>query len=103
MIDPSRLIREMHPRTLGLWRALWVIDPQDENRADWRAGEIAAAVLKSQGAKKSDGTYFTPADFVPYVDAQEDPEERRRRELEREEAQLIAYLERVSGHQAQHR
>lgn len=85
---------------LGLWAAKWEIDPEDANRADWRAAEIAAAVVNVAGAKKEDGSYFGPSDFVPYIDKQIDPEERRRREIESDEAQLMAFFDRASGHKA---
>lgn len=84
----------MSTRTLGLWAAKWQIDPEDDNRADWRAAEIAAAVVNCAGAKKDDGTRFVPEDFTPYVQAQTDPEERRRREIERDEARLMAFFDR---------
>lgn len=90
----------MHPRTLGLWRAVHRIDPWDENRADWRAAEIAAATVAAQGATKRDGSHFTPEDFAPYLKLQMDPEELRRLEIEREEAALMEFLANASGHQA---
>lgn len=83
----------MSPRTLGLYAAKWAIDPEDENRADLRAGEIAAAVVNAAGAKKDDGTHFTPNDFAPYLRAQIDPEELARRENAENDAQLMAYFE----------
>lgn len=87
----------MSTRTLGLWAAKWQIDPEDENRADSRAAEIASAVVNSAGAKKQDGTPFLPDDFMPYVRAQQDPEELRRLEIERDEAQLMAFFERKAA------
>lgn len=100
VIDPSRLVREMSPRTLGLYRAMWVIDPQDMNRLDRAAGQIANAVVHAAGANKQDGTEFRPADFTPYIDAQHEPEELARMELERSEAELSAFFDRASGHKA---
>lgn len=100
VVDPSRLVREMGARTLQLWRAYWEIDPQDGNRADRAAAQVASAVANSAGARKEGGGFFTPDDFVPYLRAQVEPEELARRELEREEAALSAYLDRASGHKA---
>lgn len=90
----------MSTRTLQLYRALWEIDPQDENRADRRAAMLAAATVNSAGAKKTDGGTFNDWDFLPYVRAQIDPDELRRMEIERDEAELMAYLEKASGHKA---
>lgn len=83
----------MSPRTLGLYAAKWAIDPEDENRADLRAGEIAAAVVNAAGAKKDDGSHFTPEDFTPYLRAQVDPDELARRVEAENEARLMAFFE----------
>lgn len=83
----------MSPRTLGLYAAKWAIDPEDENRADLRAGEIAAAVVSAAGAKKDDGSHFTPEDFAPYLRAQIDPDELACRNEAEREAQLMAFFE----------
>lgn len=84
----------MRPSTLRRWLALYAIDPWDENRADLRAGVIAAAGMEAQGAKKLDGSRFVPSDFTPYAAAQVDPEQ----EQAALSARLRAALMNASGH-----
>jgi len=90
----------MRPSTLGLWLAMYAIDPWDDNRADLRAGEIAAAVVNVQGGKKQDGTHFLARDFMPYADGQIDQEQVA---IERERvlaAHVRAAFMNASGHKA---
>lgn len=90
----------MRPSTLGLWMAMAAIDPWDDNRADWRAAEIAAATLVAQGVKKKSGEDVTARDFMRFHTLQEDPdraEADRQRELH---AQIRTVLMNASGHKA---
>jgi hypothetical protein len=75
IVDPGLLLQRMRPAVWTQWQMLHEIDPWDENRADRRAGEIAAATLNAQGAKKTTGEQFTPADFMDYSKLQTDPED----------------------------
>lgn len=99
-MDPARLLRDMSPRTLGMWLALAEIDPWDENRGDLRAGEIAAVVANAAGAKRSDGGFFEAGDFTRYDKFQRDPDELRREHDEKVAAALRAWLDSHSGHKA---
>lgn len=90
----------MSTRTLNLYRALWEIDPQDESRADKRTAMLATVIVNSAGAKKDSGETFTDEDFLPFQRLQSDPEELRRVQLERDEAGLMAFLERARGRKA---
>lgn len=90
----------MSARTLGIWRAYYEIDPWDENRADLRAGEIAAAVAGAAGAKKFDGSFFSPVDFMRYLKLQQDPDELAREHDAQVSASLRQWLLNNSGHKA---
>lgn len=100
MIDPWRLVNDMRESTLALWMALAEIDPWDENRADLRAGVLTAATVNAQGAKKWDGSHFSPPDFMRYHELQQDPDElARQRDAEVAEA-FRQWLLAHSGHRA---
>lgn len=81
--------------------ALYAIDPWDENRADLRAGEIAAAATNAAGAKKFDGSDFVPADFMPYAKLQRDPDELAAERNAQVSAALRTWLMNNSGHKAE--
>lgn len=66
--DPGRLLQEMRPSTWGLWRALYAIDPWDEQRADLRQAIATAALVQAQGARRVGGGSFSYLDFMPYVE-----------------------------------
>jgi hypothetical protein len=68
----------MHASTLGLWRALSVIDPWDANRTDLTLGQVAAASFNAQGCTKREGGVFVAADFMPFLEAQKDPADQAR-------------------------
>ena len=51
------------------WRELYQVDPWDQDRADLRAGQIAAATLAPWSKRKP-----APIDFMPYV---KKPQQRR--------------------------
>jgi hypothetical protein len=81
----------MRPSVWAQWQALHLIDPWDESRADRRAGEVAAAVMNAQGAKKQGGDGFAPADFMAYIELQADPSELERRQTQQLHAFLMAH------------
>lgn len=76
------------------------IDPWDENRADLRAAEIAAATVNAQGCKKSGGGQFKPEDFLLYTKLQQDPEAIERARQADISAKFRAALMNVDGHKA---
>lgn len=84
VIDPGALVREMRPSTLAAWTAMYAIDPWDDNRADLRAAQIAAAVYGAAGCKKESGDAFIAADFMPYHEVQQGDVE-----VERKSAQAL--------------
>lgn len=70
------MLRELRPTELGLWLALWQIDPWGEQRADLRAaiGHSLLANINTDSSKRPQG--WKPADFMPYRDREDDkPEE----------------------------
>lgn len=100
MVDPWRLVHDMRASTLTRWAALAEIDPWDDNRADLRAGEVAAASVNVQGAKKWDGAPFAPEDFMRYHVLQQDPDELERQHDAEVSAALRQWLLSNSGHVA---
>jgi hypothetical protein len=90
----------MRPSTLGMWMALSVIDPWDDNRADLRAGQIAAAAVNAQGATKRDGEPFVPIDFMVYHDAQIDQDALAEQREIKLAAKIRETLMNLSGHKA---
>jgi hypothetical protein len=90
----------MRPSVLARWLAVYEIDPWDGNRADLRAGEIAAATVNAQGCKKLDGSYFAPEDFMRYARAQREPEALQREVAQDVSAKLRSWLLNNSGHKA---
>lgn len=70
-VSPRALLAEMSPRELGLWAALWHIDPWGELRADLRNAITSYVVAESGRNTKAKSTPFRPRDFMPYVKANE--------------------------------
>ena len=61
------MLREMRPSELVLWRALWVADPWDEQRADLRQAQTSLAIAMGT-LKKSRGQKWGLKDFMPYIE-----------------------------------
>lgn len=73
--DPALLLRDMSDITLGLWMALYRIDPWGEERADLRAGIVASTVVNMAGKTLREGAKPScPHDYMPY--AQRDARQR---------------------------
>lgn len=58
------MYRDMSAADLAEWEALYVVDPWGEQRADLRAGTIAAAAVAPYSKK---GNPPKPADFMHYL------------------------------------
>ena len=65
--SPSAMLSEMRPSELGLWTALWVTDPWDENRDDLRAGVISAVIANVNRDPSKHPGGFRPVEFMPYA------------------------------------
>lgn len=75
-MSPTVMLGALRPSELGLWAALWAVDPWDEQRADLRAGVVASVLANVNRDSKRRGTPFRPVDFMPY--RQMDDDERQR-------------------------
>jgi hypothetical protein len=62
------MLAAMRPSQLGEWLALYDIDPWGEQRADLRAGIVAAEVHNAAGSKRKDNQPITADQFMPYVE-----------------------------------
>lgn len=58
----------------GLWEALAIVDPFDEQRADLRLAIATAATVQAQGARRVGGGSFSYRDFMPYLERPEQDE-----------------------------
>lgn len=67
--SPRKLLGELSLRELGLWAALWRIDPWDEARADLRSGITSYVIAETNRDSKKKSTPYKPSDFMPYVRA----------------------------------
>ena len=56
---------EMSLRDLGLWAALWRIDPWGEERADARNAITSYVVAETNRDPKRRSQPFSPRDFMP--------------------------------------
>ena len=58
------MLRDMRPSELGVWAAVYSLSPWNEERADVRAGIIAAAVGNYAGKALKDGQTVSALDFL---------------------------------------
>lgn len=56
----KELLTDLDAAELQDWFAYYALDPWDEQRADLRAGTIAAVIANTNSKKK-----FKPSDFMP--------------------------------------
>jgi hypothetical protein len=82
VVDPSRLLQDMRPSTLGLWLGMAEIDPFDGNRADLNAATVASSLMAANGVTTKDGRPFSPADFLPFARVQEPAEAIEQRQVQ---------------------
>lgn len=68
------MLAEMRPSELGLWEALWAIDPWGPQRAEMSHAVVASTVASGL-LKKAGGGRWKLSDFMPYYEQpQEDAE-----------------------------
>lgn len=60
MLDVDKMMSDLTARQLSEWMAYFTIEPWGEERADWRAGNIAAMVHNSM----TKGPRVKAVDFV---------------------------------------
>ena len=61
------MLKKMRPSELGLWAALWSIDPWGEQRADLRSAITSYVVAETRRDPKKKSSPFKPRDFMPYA------------------------------------
>lgn len=66
--SPSRMLAEMRPSELGMWEALWAIDPWGPQRADVGHAMVAATVAAGLLKRPGNGR-FKLSDFMAYYEA----------------------------------
>jgi hypothetical protein len=67
------MLRELRPSELGMWAALYDVDPWDETRADLRAGIVASTIANVNRGRNQPA--FVPADFMPFADRTKKPQD----------------------------
>lgn len=70
-VSPTAMLGRLRPSELGLWAALWAIDPWGEDRADLRSGMISSVLANVNRNPKRRSEPFLPMDFMPYRQAEE--------------------------------
>jgi hypothetical protein len=76
-VHPDEMLRRMTARQFAEWCAFYGLDPFGEQRADLRAG-IVAATMNNRWRNKNENP-SKPADFMPYHrQAEQTPEEIQR-------------------------
>lgn len=70
------MLESMLPSELGMWIALYRLDPWGEQRADLRMGISASVLANVNRDSKQRAQPYRAIDFMPYVDRQaSDPKE----------------------------
>ena len=69
-LDVDAMLSEISSHTLSEWMAYDRLEPWGEERADLRAGIIAATIANSMRGKK--GKPFKPADFMPKFEMEDE-------------------------------
>lgn len=72
------------------WQLFYNIDPFGDQRADLRMGILASAVLAPHMEK--DKTAPTPSEFMPFLDANETPEQDQEQETTETTTQKVVPL-----------
>lgn len=67
------LLAKVDSRELAEWMAYYTLDPFGSVRTDLNAGVIAATVANAHKGKS--GRPFQPADFMPFVEKEEQTED----------------------------
>lgn len=89
--SPRRMLQEVSRWELGIWAALYGINPWGEMRADQRAAIGHALLANVNRDPQKRPQPYQVRDFMPYM--RQTPQERER-ELA---AQIVAYFEGVAG------
>lgn len=72
-----RAMAEIDSAEFSEWMAYYRLDPQGEDRADLRAGIVAATVANAARGRKSRA--FKPKDFMPDFEKEAAPDWRQQR------------------------
>lgn len=63
------MLRGLAPSELGLWAALWSIDPWGEGRADLRNALTASLIANVHRDAKARPSPFRPSEFMPFAES----------------------------------
>ena len=84
--SPRKMLDEMTPADLGDYLAEYTISPWGPERADLGTGIIASLLANIHRDTKKRSQPFTPADFMPYKEAQKSDEDQRREHVSKMKA-----------------
>ena len=71
----SELLQTVGSRELTEWMAFDTISPIGDWRGDYASAQVAAILAEVNRDKKSRPKQFTPRDFMPFLDREEDQHE----------------------------
>lgn len=66
--SPARMLSELRPSELGMWQAMYMVDPWGEERGDLRAGIVASTIASWAGKTMVKGHSVDPFDYMPLVE-----------------------------------
>jgi hypothetical protein len=66
-VSPRKMLKELTFRELGLWAALWEIDPWSREREDLGPATVAYVIAETKRSPKARSTPYRPLDFMPYA------------------------------------
>jgi hypothetical protein len=61
------MLAELSPSELGMWAAMWTIDPWGKERDELGFGVVASTIANVNRDSKKKATPFVPKDFMPYL------------------------------------
>jgi hypothetical protein len=66
-VSIRKMLGDVSLRDLGLWAALWRIDPWGDERADKRNAMTSYVIAEVNRDPKKRSQAFSPMDFMPYA------------------------------------
>jgi hypothetical protein len=60
------MIEKLSLRELGLWAALWEVDPWSRERVDLGPAQVAYVIAETKRNPRSRAAKYKPLDFMPY-------------------------------------
>jgi len=69
-VNVDRMLEQIDSRMLTEWQCYYALEPWGDERADWRAGNIASNILNVNRTEKSQ-KLWTPKDFMLTVEEEQ--------------------------------